>query len=323
MVNPILYFAANFQKWYLIIILVASLAIMIKSADLLLYGVTRYFKKIGLSEYITGLVVVAAVASFPELISSITGASLGDHGIVFGAILGSNVGGLTLILGIMALVSGKLDIRSKLFNNVRLIVFFATVLPIILVADGTLSRLDGVFLVAAYCAYLFFVFKKEDSGKGLHERVQFSKLWKDGLVFLMAFAALLLSSRWLIFGVVELSKRLHLSTFIVSVVILGIGAQIPDLIVILRSKASGHEDVGMGDLLGSTLTKQLLFLGLIALFVPLTIPAHLILISAVAFSLVMGLVLLFMKSGSLDWKHGILLLVIYCVYILLEITLNT
>ena len=68
MVNPILYFAANFQKWYLIIILLASLAIMIKSADLLLYGVTRYFKKIGLSEYITGLVVVAAVASFPELI---------------------------------------------------------------------------------------------------------------------------------------------------------------------------------------------------------------------------------------------------------------
>ncbi|HLD33878.1 MAG TPA: sodium:calcium antiporter [Candidatus Nanoarchaeia archaeon] len=323
MVESVLRLAAGgYPKFYLIFILVASLLIMIKSADLLLYGVTRYFKRIGLSEYIVGLVVVAAVASFPELISSITGASLGDHGIVFGAILGSNVGGLTLILGIMALVSGKLNIQSKLFTNVRLIVFLATILPIILVSDGTLSRLDGVFLVATYATYLFFVFRKEDGGGGLKERVQLSKIWKDGLVFLMAFGALLLSSRWLIFGVIELSKRLHISSFIVSVVILGIGAQIPDLIVILRSKASGHEDVGMGDLLGSTLTKQLLFLGLIALFVPLVIPVKLILISAIAFSLVMGLVLLFMKSGWLDWKHGVLFLVIYCVYILLEITLN-
>ena len=323
MVNPILYFAANFQKWYLIIILLASLAIMIKSADLLLYGVTRYFKKIGLSEYITGLVVVAAVASFPELISSITGASLGDHGIVFGAILGSNVGGLTLILGIMAIIRKKINIQSKLFNNVRLVVFLATLLPVFLVADGRLSRVDGAILVVTYIAYLLFVWHKEESAGGLKESIQLGKIWKDGLIFILALGALLLSSRWLIFGVIEMSKRLNISSFIVSVIILGIGAQIPDLIVILRSESSGHKDVGMGDLLGSTLTKQLLFLGLIALFVPLTIPLSLIMTSAIAFSVTMGLVLLFMKKGWITRMYGIMLLAIYAVYIFIEIVRNT
>ncbi|HLC74669.1 MAG TPA: sodium:calcium antiporter [Candidatus Nanoarchaeia archaeon] len=322
MVNIFAAAAGNFPIFYLIFILLASLMIMIKSADLLLYGVTRYFKRIGLSEYITGLVVVAAVASFPELISSITGASLGDHGIVFGAILGSNVGGLTLILGIMALISGKLNIQSKLFNKVRIEVFLATLLPIGLVADGKLSRIDGGILIAAYCAYLFFVWHKEESAEGLKESVKISKIWKDGLIFILALGALLLSSRWLIFGVIELSKRFHISSFIVSVVILGIGAQIPDLIVIMRSESSGHKDVGMGDLLGSTLTKQLLFLGLIALFVPLVIPRSLIMISAIAFSLTMGLVLIFMKKGLVERKHGILLLGIYVVYIALEIVVN-
>src|SRR3989344_5531335 len=184
--DPLRYAAGNAPKIYLVVILVASLLIMIRSADLLLYGVTRYFKRIGLSEYIVGLVIVAAVASFPELISSITGASLGDHGIVFGAILGSNVGGLTLILGIMALISGKINISSKLFSKVKLIVFFATILPLVLTEDGTLSRIDGGFLIAAYCAYLFFVWHKEESAEGLKESVKISKIWKDGLIFILA-----------------------------------------------------------------------------------------------------------------------------------------
>jgi cation:H+ antiporter len=322
MVNAINFAATGYPKLFLLGILLFSLIIMIKSADLLLYGVTRYFKRIGLSEYITGLVIVAAVASFPELISSITGASLGDHAIVFGAILGSNVGGLTLILGIMALMSKKLVIKSKLFNKVKTIVFLATILPLVLVADGTLSRIDGGFLVLAYVVYIFLVWRKEGSSDKLRHRIRLEKIWKDGLIFLMAFAALLLSARWLIFGVVELSKRMQISSFIVSVIILGIGAQIPDLIVVIRSKSSGHTDVGMGNLLGSTLTKQLIFLGLIALFVPLQVPLSLILISSLAFTLTMGLVLLFMKSNWIDWRHGVLLLVIYVLYLILEIVFN-
>jgi cation:H+ antiporter len=306
-------------KISLAIIIIASLVIMVKSADMLLYGVTRYFRRIGMSDYLTGLVVIAAVASFPELISAITGATLGDHGVVFGAILGSNVGGLTLILGIMAMVGKKINIQSKLFNKVRPLVFVITVLPLALVMiDGTISRIDGAVLFITYIVYLVWVWKKESQGGELH-KVKFDIIWKDGLIFLLAFAALLLSARWLIFGVIEMSKRLNISTFIVSVVILGIGAQIPDLIVIIRSAAQGHKDVGMGNLLGGTITKQLMFIGLIAMAVPLTIPLQVIWISAVAMIATTALVLYYMGKGEITWKHGIFLFILYMVYLIAEV----
>ncbi|MBI4153114.1 sodium:calcium antiporter [Candidatus Woesearchaeota archaeon] len=306
-------------KMFLAIIIIVSLAILVKSADMLLYGVTRYFRRIGLSDYLTGLVVVAAVASFPELISAITGASLGDHGVVFGTILGSNVGGLTLILGIMSMVGKRINIQSKLFNKVRPIVFIFTLLPLFLVLiDGTLSRIDGAILIAAYAIYLIFVWHKESEAGELH-RVKLQFIWKDGMIFLLALAALLLSARWLIFGVIELSKRLEISSFIVAVVILGVGAQMPDLIVIIRSASQGHKDVGMGDLLGSTITKQLMFMGLIAVFVPLSISFSVIWVAAVALASTMGVVLLLMGKGWITWKHGIALFVFYVMYLIAEV----
>jgi cation:H+ antiporter len=311
--------AGAYPKVYLAFVIIASLALMIKSSDLLLYGVTRYARRVGLSDYLTGLVVIAIVASFPELVSSVTGAIAGDHGIVFGAILGSNVGGLTLILGVMAIMGKKLDIRSKLFDKVKLLVFAFTLLPLVLVIDGSLSRIDGGILVLAYTVYLVWLWKKEKDVGSLKKTVKIKVIWKDALVFILALGALLLSARFLIFGVGILSGQLGISTFIVSVVILGIGAQIPDLIVIVRSQAQGHKDVGMGDLLGSTLAKQLLFLGLIALVVPLHIGFSVVMISSIALAVSMGLVLLFMKTGWITWKGGILVLLIYGTYLLLEV----
>ena len=318
------YFAFSQPKVFLAVIIIATLIIMVKSADMLLFGVTRYFNRIGLSDYLTGLIVVAAVASFPELISAITGASLGDHGVVFGTILGSNVGGLTLILGIMALFARKVNIQSKLFNKVKMLVFFITLLPLFLVIDGTLSRIDGAILICAYAAYVIYLWKKEqeEGGSTGLKNVKFEVLWKDGLIFILALGALLLSARWLIFGVIELSHRLEISSFIVSVVILGISAQIPDLIVTIRSELSGHKDVGMGDLLGSTITKQTLFFGMIALFSPLSISFGTIMLTSLAFTGTMALVLVYMKKGWVTWKEGLFFVGIYCVYLILEIVLN-
>ena len=314
--------AASHPKAFLSIVIIASLALLIKSSDMLLYGVTRYARRIGLSDYITGLVVIAIVASFPELVSAITGASLGDHEIVFGTILGSNIGGLTLVLGIMALIGKKLDIRSKLFENVRLLVFVITLLPLALVIDGRLSRIDGGLLVAAYAAYLIFLWKNEEKSGSLRRRVRLESIWKDGLIFILALGALLLSARWLIFGVTQLSQQIGISTFIVSAVILGIGAQVPDLIVIIRSELQGHKDVGMGDLLGSTLAKQLLFLGVLALAVPLVIDFSVIAVSAVVLALALGLVLFFMGRGWVTWKQGLLTIGLYCAYLIVEVVLS-
>jgi cation:H+ antiporter len=313
--------AIVYPKVFLAVVILASLALLVKSSDMLLFGITHYASRLHLSDYITGLVVVAVVTSFPELVSSVTGALLGDHNIVFGTILGSNIGGLTLVIGIMALISKKLDIRNKLFSNVRPIIFGLVLFPFILVIDGTLSRIDGGLLTLAYIGYVVFLWRKEEGSGHMRKTIKVRTIWKDGLVFILALGALLLSARWLIFGVTQLSQRLDISTFIVSAVLLGIGAQIPDLIVIIRSEIQGHKDVGMGDIIGSTIAKQLLFLGLISLFVPLTVSINTIAVSAVTLLVATALVLYFMGHGVITWKGGLLAIGIYGVYLLIEVVI--
>jgi len=312
-------FAASYPKLYLIIVVIASILIMLQSSRMILHGITGWAKKLGLSDYLVGLFIIAIVASFPELVSGIFGSIEGEGGLVIGTILGSNIGGLTFVLGIMALVGKKLNIKSKLFDKVKLVVFLATVLPVILLIDGKLGRIDGIILIASYFVYAAFVWKKEGEMGSIKKDVKIKKIWQHGLIFLLALAAMLLAGRFLVFGSVELARRINVPSFIVGTFLLGIISQLPDLSVIIRSELKGHKDVGMGDLLGSTLTKSLLFLGILAIIFPIYLPLTTILASGIILALAMALTLYFMKTGWITWKHGLLMIGIYLVFVLIEL----
>src|SRR3989344_2704358 len=83
-------------------VLIASLYILFKSADLLIDGISDYAKKLGLSDAIIGMVVVAMAASSPEIISSLSGFMSGSASVGFGAILGSNMVHAAFALGLVA-----------------------------------------------------------------------------------------------------------------------------------------------------------------------------------------------------------------------------
>ncbi|MCK4589623.1 MAG: sodium:calcium antiporter [Nanoarchaeota archaeon] len=312
-------FAASYPKLYLFLIVVASIAIMLQSSRMLLQGITGWAKKLGLSDYLVGLFIIAIVASFPELVAGIFGSLEGQPGLVIGTIIGSNIGGLTFVLGIMALVGKKVNIKSKLFNKVKYIVFAFTILPILLLIDGRLGRIDGIILVVAYLVYIIYVWKKEGEAGKIKKDVKIKNIWLHGLIFILALGAMLLAGRWLVFGSVEIAKRLNIPAFIIGTFLLGVVSQLPDLLVIIRSELKGHKDIGMGDLLGSTLTKALLFLGILAIIFPFSLPFSTILVSGIFLALAMGLTLYFMKQGWATWKHGILMIGIYLVFVVIEL----
>lgn len=315
-------FASAYPKIYLFLIVIASIAIMLQSSRMLLQGITGWAKKLGLSDYLVGLFIIAIVASFPELVSGIFGSLEGEPGLVIGTILGSNIGGLTLVLGIMALVGKKVNIKSKLFNKVKYAVFLFTILPVLLLIDGRLGRIDGIILVAAYIVYIIYVWKKEGEAGQIKKDVKLKNIWLHGLIFILALGAMLLAGRWLVFSSVEIAKRINIPSFIIGTFLLGIVSQLPDLSVVIRSELKGHKDVGLGDLLGSTLTKSLLFLGILSIIFPIALPFSTILVSGIILALAMALTLYFMKEGWVTWKHGLLMIGIYGLFVGLEIILT-
>lgn len=321
-------FIAQHQLGFHTFVIIASLAIIVKAADYLVTGITNYSEKLGLSDYIIGMIVVALAASVPELVSSIMGLAVAKQGglaaakhgsgIIFGTIIGSNIAGIALVLAIFALVGRKINLKSKVLAKTEMVVFLFSIVPFLLVADGILSRLDGSILVLLYLAFTVFLWRKEGELGRIKKQVKLKRIYKDALLFILALVAILLSARWLVFSAIAVSKELEITTYYISLIVIGIGATIPDMTVGIRALLKGHLDVGIGDVLGSMLIKSLLFLGIIAMIKPLAISFNLLLIAITFTIIIRGITFYFTEKGFMNWKHGLLMLLLYIAFIVIE-----
>ena len=131
------------------IIILASLVIVAKSADMVVYSISDYAKRLGVSDYLIGFLVVSIGTAIPELVASITGAMAGVGAIVFGTVFGSNLFKIPL-LGLILLIAKNVKIKQNIGGNAPIVTFFIILFPLALVIDGVLSKTDGVILIIAF-----------------------------------------------------------------------------------------------------------------------------------------------------------------------------
>lgn len=302
------------------LVLLASIFILYKSADLIVTGITSYAKRLGLSEALIGLVVVAMAASAPEIISSIIGFAQGSEGVGFGAILGSNMVHAAFALGLLCLIGKKITLEPNLFTKRRLAMWGALMLPFILASDGLLSRADGAILVGAFVAYLATLWRMEGTLGKLKKQVQLRTLWRDVFVFLGGFAALMLAGRYLVFSSVQIAKELAIPPYFIALTVIGIGTTVPDLVIELRALFGKHASIGLGDLLGSLIIELLLFFGIVALVQPIAINLSQVLPALIALGFAITLIMYWMNKRALTWRHGLVFMGIYAVFLAIEIS---
>lgn len=303
-----------------IFVLIASLVIIFKAADLLIYGITRYAKKFGLSDLVIGLVVVAIAASMPELVSSLAGLVLGHESILFGTILGTNMVHLALVLGVLAVVGKKIKLESKILGKSVWILWLVLLTPFVLILwDGRLGRIDGIILIIFYVMYLGWLWSKERKSANLKKSVKLKYIWKDALIFILSLVAILIAGRWLVFSAVNLAGFAGLPTYFIAITVLAVGGALPDFAVGLKSIFKGHQDVGVGDILGSVALEFLLFFGIIGLISPISVNIGQILNATIFLVISLTLMIYFLQKRFMTRKHGIMLLGIYALFIIIEI----
>jgi len=300
----------------LILIIIASLALLLKSADYIILGISRYAKTLGLSDAIIGLLVVSMAASLPEIIASLSGLIVGNMDIAAGALIGTNMVHLALVVGVLSIVGKKMDLSCEVLDKSKLLIFGLFIIPFIVMSDGILSRPDGLLLIGSFVIYVIYLWNKEGTLGKIKKNVKLKHIWKDVLIFIGGLIALLMAGRILVYGVVNLSVALRISTYFITLIIIGIGSALPDFVVGLQSVLKKHQEIGVGDFLGSTMIQFLLYLGIISLIQPLTIDVKNILIAGVFLITSMGVLLLFLNKKVITWKHGLVLVGIYLLFII-------
>lgn len=131
-------------------------------ANLLVNSGTMLAEDLGISQRVISVIAVAIGTSLPELVTTITALKKKEASLSAGNILGANIIDLTLILPVCSLVSErKYGMPLAVATSSVSIDMVACLGDVIIAVVPTIiskkfSRIQGIILMAGYCAYIYF-----------------------------------------------------------------------------------------------------------------------------------------------------------------------
>lgn len=141
-----------------LVTLIAGFVGLIVGAECLVYGAVRTASQLGVPEAIIGVTMVAFGTSVPELAAVSIAAMKRQPEMALGSVVGSNIFNILAVLGITSLV-GTVPIAPEFINLDLWVMLAAAVLLLVFLVSGSrLSRAEGLFMVAAYLAYVSYLF---------------------------------------------------------------------------------------------------------------------------------------------------------------------
>ena len=182
-----------------VVLLLVGFAFLIKGADFLVEGASSFAKKMGISEIVIGLTIVAFGTSMPELIVNVMGAISGNSEIAYGNIIGSNILNILLIAGVAAVISPIVVKKKTAFVEipfalgVALLFFILVNDKMVYGGENLFSRGDAIILLTVFAGFLFYVFKTAKSGNDKSEDGEVKILGNKKTVISLNFLKLVLN----------------------------------------------------------------------------------------------------------------------------------
>ena len=241
-------------------------------------GLMRLAKFLGWKEFVVAFFVMAFAASLPNLFIGITSALKGIPQLSFGDIAGNNLAALTLAVGLAALFAkGGITADSKAVQTTSIFTLIAAILPLILIWDGELSRIDGIVLILFFAFYCYWLFCKKERFSKVYDKQDipalknFKSLVADfgkvfiGIIFLMVAAQGIVASAQFF------AHAFNFPLILVGILITGLGSALPEIYFAISVARKGESWMILGDLMGAVIVPSSLILGIVVLIHPIEI----------------------------------------------------
>jgi cation:H+ antiporter len=251
-----------------------GLLLLYFGGDFLVRGSSGLALRFGLSHLAVGLTVVSFGTSIPELLVSVDAALSGANDISVGNVVGSNIANIALILGIAALIR-PMFVESKVLGVDLPIMLVASLLLIIVLFGGIVSRLEGALLASALFLYVWMTLrraKESDEDAPLiqgDERLSSSRPGKLVLLIISGLVLLFGGAHLLVVSAVELATLLHISQAAIGLTVVAVGTSLPELATTIVASLKGQGDIALGNVVGSNSFNIFGVLGLTAILHPL------------------------------------------------------
>lgn len=260
-----------------IVAVLLGLGVLVWSADKFVDGAVGVARFCGMSTLLIGMVVVGFGTSAPEMVVSALSAMQNAPELALGNAYGSNIANIALILGMTAIISPVIVVRKALFRDLP-ILMVVTALSFILMMNGSVSRSDGIILLAVFALVMGVniageMRRKSKAGAAEAEGSEGSSeklsLGKSLFWLLLGLVLLVASSRALVWGAVEIARALGVSDLLIGLTIVAVGTSLPELASSIVAARKGEDDLAFGNIIGSNLFNTLLVVGIAAIIAPM------------------------------------------------------
>ena len=304
-----------------LLFIVSGLVLLVVGGNWLLKSSVVLSLRLNISKIIVGLTVVSFATSAPEMIVSVKAALDGFPDIALGNVIGSNIGNIGLVLGVVLLINAIQVDKSFYITDWPTKMIASTLLFIFLVIDGGLTRLDGFIFIVLLTVFLIILIRNNKK-----VQVDIEVPMEENMSYLTIFGLLIIGgvalwggSELLVKGAVNLAESVGVSKRVIAITVVSIGTSIPELASSIIAAIKKENDISIGNIIGSNIFNILSVLGVTAIIKPIEKVDVRIISQDIYWMLGFAFILLPMvilpKRGSLSLKEGVLLLVAYGVFL--------
>jgi cation:H+ antiporter len=301
-------------------VLASALVIITLSGNYFVDALISYARKLGLSNYFIGMVVVAIATSSPDIVTSIMGLLAGRPEILSGVVIGGLMIDTAFLNGLFAMLSKKIKIDTSVIKGIEFVVLGLILLPYILMIDGEITRSEGIAMVLSFIIYVMLIWHREQKSGKMVKQVAMKFIWQDAAVFLLALGAMLIASRFAVYSVINLSAAFRIPIYLLSITVLAVAAALPDgiagVLAIVRGKGG---EIGFGENIGTTMLEINLFTGLVAIFTPMHFGVWGVILGVSGLILCYSFFLAILRQGAVTRQQGFFFLGVYGIYLILEV----
>ena len=322
------------------VLLVMGLAMIVKSADVLIDSASKIARRYGVSSFIIGITVIAFGTSAPELAVGIVSGIDHTNQLTLGNIIGSSMSNMALIIGLSAIIF-PLQVKDNILKRELPILFAIQLgLGIMMFTDGLLSRTEGLILMVLFIVFMVYIsmsskqsmkieidaegdIDTDGDGNGLvgqpeekQKKTGLLKLWCFSLLSLLG---LFIGGRLTVDTSTKIAQSLGLSETLIGLTVVALATTMPELITSIMAARKREHEIVLGNCIGSNIFNILLVLGVSSTISPIAVEERLQFDVASMLFLTVVIFMMSLLRKKLQRRTGVFLLIGYIAYLAIKV----
>ena len=230
-------------------------------AGMIVNAATKFSRKLGLAPFIFSFAFLGILTSIPEFSVGLQSVADKNSQIFVGNLLGGIVVLFLVAIPLLAVFGNGINLKHELNHKQLLSTLGVILIPAVCILDKRITNIESIFMVVSYLLLLYFIQKKDGVFDKENEKVFDIKMYsyRDLFKILLGLAIVFIASNLIVQKTLYFADIIHIPAFYISLIVIALGTDLPELTLAVRSVLSGKKDLAMGDYIGAAAVSTLLF----------------------------------------------------------------